>query len=150
MAGKRPTPIVRDTDALLKRGIEAVEFDRIEEAVGLLRQAAELEPVSHDIQLVLGIALMRALEMYPAVGAFEAAIAADPRSFFAHFRIAECYMRMGVPSRANEYLDRALEVSGSREQRDLVRQLRSLEAKVAPKRIWRPDFARMIRRRKPE
>ncbi len=148
MATKRPTPIVREADALLRRGIEAVEFDRIDEAVGVLRQAAEIAPESHDVQLVFGIALMRAMEMYQAIAAFEAAIALDPESFFAHFRLGEAYMRVGVPTRAKEYLNQALQVSKTPEQRKMVRELLSVEAKRSPLRAWRPDFSRLLRIKK--
>ena len=144
---KRPTPIVRDADVLLRRGIEAVEFDRIDEAVGLLRQATELAPESHDVQLVFGIALMRALEMSEAIAVFEAAIALNPRSFFAHFRIGEAYMRVGVPTRAKEYLHQALQLSTTKEQRDMVRQLLAIEGERAPRRAWRPDFSKLIGRK---
>ena len=41
LAMAKPTPIVRDADALLRRGIEALERERHEEAVVLLRQAVE-------------------------------------------------------------------------------------------------------------
>ena len=40
---KRPTPIVRDAQRLLVRGIDALERNHIDEAVGLLRQTVELE-----------------------------------------------------------------------------------------------------------
>jgi Tfp pilus assembly protein PilF len=150
MASKRPTPIVRDADTLLRRGMEALEFNRNEEAVGVMRQAAELAPDSHDVQLVLGLALMRSMELQEAIAAFEAAIAIDPQSFFAHFRIAEAYMRVGVPTRAKEYLDTAMQVSVTPEQRQMVRQLLSLEAKRAPTRVWRPDFSRLLKRNKPK
>lgn len=150
MANKRPTPIIRDADTLLSRGIEAVEFDRIDEAVGMLRQAAQLAPDSHDVQLVLGIALMRAIDLSGAIAAFETAIALEPGSFFAHFRIAEAYMRVGVPTRAKEYLNQAMQLSQTQEQRQMVRQLLSLEAKVAPRRAWRPDFSRLLGRQKPK
>ncbi len=150
MANKRPTPIVRDADALLLRGMEALEFNRIDEAVGVLRQAAELAPDSHDVQLIFGVALMRAMEMYPAIAALETAIALDPQSFFAHFRIAEAYMRMGVPSRAKEYLDTAMQISVTPEQRQMVRELASLEARRAPTRVWRPDFLTRLSKRTPK
>jgi len=150
MATKRPTPIIRDADALLARGIAAVEYDRIDEAVGVLRQAAELVPDSHDVQLVLGIALMRAINLSAAIAAFETAIGLDPKSFFAHFRIAEAYMRIGVPTRAKEYLSQAMQLSQTHEQRQMVRQLLSLEAKVAPRRAWRPDFSRLLGKPKPK
>ena len=150
MASKRPTPIVRDADALLSRGIEAVEFDRIDEAVGVLRQAAELAPDSHDVQLVLGIALMRAIDLSGAIAAFETAIALDPSSFFAHFRMGEAYMRVGVPTTAKTYLSEALQLSSSKEQRQMVRMLLSLEAKRAPRRVWRPDFSRLLGKKDPD
>ena len=149
MANKRPTPIVRDADVLLSRGIEAIEFDRIDEAVGLMRQAVELAPDSHDVQLVLGIALMRATDLSGAIAAFETAIALDPTSFFAHFRMGEAYMRVGVPTTGKSYLDEALQLSTSKDQRQMVRLLLSLEAKQAPRRAWRPDFSRLLGKKKP-
>jgi Flp pilus assembly protein TadD len=147
MANKRPTPIVRDVDALLERGIEAIEFDRIDEAVGVLRQAAELAPDSHDVQLVLGIALMRAIDLSGSIAAFETAIELQPKSFFAHFRIGEAYMRVGIPSTAKAYLSTALQLSASKEQRDMVRKLLSLESIRAPRRAWRPDFSKLVGRK---
>jgi tetratricopeptide (TPR) repeat protein len=150
MADKRPTPIIRDTDELLRRAIEAIEYNRIDEAVGLMRQAAQIAPDSHDIQLVLGLALMRAMEMGEAIAAFEAAIVLEPSSFFAHFRLGEAYLRVGVPIRARETLDRALQLSSSPEHRAMVRTIMSLEAKRSLGRVWRPDFSKILRRGKPE
>lgn len=147
MAYKRPTPIVRDAEALLARGIDAIEYDRIDEAVGVLRQAAGLAPNSHDVQLVLGIALMRTLDLSGAFAAFEVAITLQPRSFFAHFRMGEAYMRVGIPTRAKEYLSTALQLSAGKEQRDMVRKLLSLESARAPRRAWRPDFSKLVRRK---
>ncbi len=59
--GNRPTPIVRDAEALFRRGIEALERDRFEEANVLLKQAAQLTPQSSDVFLALGIAQTRLL-----------------------------------------------------------------------------------------
>ena len=115
--------------------------------MGVLRQAAELAPDSHDVQLVLGIALMRSIDLSGAIAAFETAIELQPRSFFAHFRMGEAYMRVGIPSRAKEYLGEALQMSTTREQRDMVRKLLSLEHARAPRRAWRPDFTKLVRRR---
>ncbi len=147
---RRPTPIVRDADVLLRRGMEAVEYGRIEEAVGMLRQASEIEPDSHDVFLVLGIALIRAVEMSEAIAALETAITLDPKSFYAHFRLAEAYLRVGVPTRGKEYLDQAMQLSESVEQRKMVRELLALDAKRGARRIWRPDFTKLLRRKGPE
>ncbi len=146
---KRPTPIVRDADALLRRGIEAVEYDRIDEAMGVLRQAAELAPESPEVMLVLGIALMRGMEMQQALSVLESAVTLAPDSFYPRFRLGECYMRIGVPTRAREELRVAMDLSKTAEERKLVRKLLSLEDARSSKRIWRPDFMSLGRRRKP-
>jgi tetratricopeptide (TPR) repeat protein len=144
-----PTPIVRDPDALLRRGIEALERERHEEAVVLLRQAVGVDGQSADGFLALGIALMRTQRMQEAMAALERAIELAPQAFFPRLRMAELYMRVGVPTRAKEELDRAMELSQSPEQRQMVRTLMSVEAQRAPKRIWRPDFTRLLKGRKP-
>jgi tetratricopeptide (TPR) repeat protein len=144
MVSKGPTPIVRDAAALLRRGIEELEFERIEEAVGLLRQAASLDAESHDIWLALGIALMRSLEIPEALGALEKAVELEPKSFFAHFRTAELYLRVGVPIRAREELRLAMDLSTSPEQRQMVRQLLRADDERNSRRIWRPDFSRLL------
>jgi uncharacterized protein HemY len=146
---KRPTPIVRDADALLRRGIEAVEYDRMEEAIGVLRQAADLAPRSPEVMLVLGIALMRGKEMQEAISVLETAAELAPDAFFPRFRLGECYLRVGVPTRAREELRIAMDLSTTSEQRQMVRKLLSIEDARSPQRIWRPDFLSLVRRRKP-
>jgi tetratricopeptide (TPR) repeat protein len=148
MAHKGPTPIIRDAEALLRRGIEELEFERIETAVGLLRQAAALDPELPYVWLALGIALMRAHEMHEALSALERAIAAEPDAFFPHFRLAELYLRIGVPTRAREELRRAMDLSASAEQRQMVRQLLKIDDQRNARRAWRPDFNRLLGRGK--
>src|SRR5215470_15870150 len=104
-----PTPIVRDAHGLLVRGIEALERDRIDEAVGLLRQAVELDARSFLGHLALGIALTKALEIPAAQQALETAISLEPENFYAHLRYAELYQRIGVPTRVKEELRAALD-----------------------------------------
>lgn len=142
-----PTPIVRDADALLRRGIEALEREHHEEAVVLLRQAVNLAPESEEGFLALGIALMRTMEMNQSMVALEQAIALAPRSFYPRLRMAELYMRIGVPTRAKEELKLAMDLSESAEQRQMVRTLMAVEASRAPKRAWRPDFSRLLKGR---
>ena len=59
----KPTPIIRDAEQLLRRGIDALEHDRFEEAAGLLKQAVDLAPESPMASLALGIALVRLLRI---------------------------------------------------------------------------------------
>ena len=150
LAMAKPTPIVRDADALLRRGIEALERERHEEAVVLLRQAVSLAEQSADGFLALGIALMRTMRMHEAMAALERAIALAPEAFYPRLRMAELYMRVGVPTRAKEEMVRAMDLSQSPEQRQMVRTLMAVDAERAPKRAWRPDFSKLMKRRKPK
>jgi tetratricopeptide (TPR) repeat protein len=144
VVGRKPTPIIRDAEQLLKRGIEALEHDRFEEAAGLLQQAVDLAPESPMASLALGIALVRLLRIPEATAAMENAIKLDPHAFYPHFRMAELYMRVGLVAQAEEELTRAMDLSANEYERRLVRELRALDRKRAPRRIWRPDFTRLL------
>lgn len=145
MAGKKPTPIIRDAEQLLRRGIDALEHDRFEEAAGLLQQAAELAPQASLAFLALGIALGRLLRINDAFEALETAAELDPVGFYPRFRLAELYMRLGLPLQGEEYLQRAMDLSTSDQQRRMIRELRASDRKRSPKRVWRPDFGRFWR-----
>ena len=150
MDPKRPTPIVRDAHALLVRGIDALERNHIEEAVGLLRQTVQLDAQSFYGHLALGIALTKALEIPAAQAALETAISLDPKSFYAHLRMAEMYQRVGVPTRAKEELQVALDLAQSREEKKIARDLLNAEERRNPRRAWRPDFTKLIRKAVPK
>jgi Tfp pilus assembly protein PilF len=147
MDHKRPTPIVRDAQVLLARGIDALERGHLEEAAGLLRQTVELDPQSFHGFLGLGIALTRLYEIPQAQKALETALALEPNNFYAHLRMAELHLRVGVPTRAREELQQAMDLSDTPEQRKIVRELQAIDAKRATRRAWRPDFS-FLRKRK--
>lgn len=147
---KRPTPIIRDVDTLLRNGIDLIERNRFEQAASLLSQAAGLQPDSTMIHLALGIALGRLLRIPEATAALERAAELDPGGFYPRYRLGELYLRIGVPIRAREELQRAMDLSTDSEQRKLVRELLALDAKREAKRAWRPDFSRLRKERKPE
>lgn len=146
MDGKRPTPIVRDAHALLVRGIDALERNRFDEAVGLLRQSVGLDSESFHAQLALGIALTKALEIPGAEEALETAIKLEPRNFYAHLRMAELFQRVGVPTRAKDELRIALDLAHTTEEKKIARDLLTAEARRDPRRAWRPDFAKLLGR----
>src|ERR1700746_370205 len=145
MDGKRPTPIVRDAHALLVRGIDALERNHIDEAVGLLRQTVQLDARSFYGHLALGIALTKALEIPEAERALDTAIRLEPRNFYAHLRMAELFHRVGVPTRMKEELQIALDLAETAEQKRIARDLLSSEERRNPRRAWRPDFSKLLR-----
>lgn len=144
MAGKRPTPIVRDTHTLLVRGIDALERNHVDSAVGLLRQSVELDPDSFFACLALGIALTKALEIPAAETALQQAMRLEPKNFWAHFRMAELYQRVGVTLKAKEAFQVALDLAETAEQRKAARDRIEAEQRREPGRAWRPDFSGLI------
>ena len=147
MDSKRPTPIVRDAHTLLARGIDALERNHIDEAVGLLRQTVELDAESFQGHLALGIALTKALEIPAAERALEIDVRLQPRNFYAHLRMAELYQRVGVPTRATEELQLALDLAPTSAERKIARDLLEAEQRRNVGRAWRPDFLRLSRGR---
>jgi Tfp pilus assembly protein PilF len=147
MDDKRPTPIVRDAQTLLVRGIDALERNHVDEAVGLLRQTVQLDAQSFYGHLALGIALTKALEIPAAERTLETAIRLEPKNFYAHLRMAELFHRVGVPTRMKDELQIALDLAQTAEQKKIARDLLSSEERRNPRRAWRPDFSRLLRGR---
>ena len=141
---KTPIPILRNAQMLLERGVEALERDRIEEAIGYLRQTVALDPRSFLGHLGLGIALTKALEIPEAQQALETALRLEPENFYAHLRSAELYQRIGVPTKAREELRAALDFARTTEEKKIARDLLGAERSREPRRAWRPDFSRLL------
>jgi Tfp pilus assembly protein PilF len=141
---RQPIPIVRDAEALLVRGIDALERNHVDEAVGLLRQTVQLDAQSFYGHLALGIALTKALEIPEAERTLETAIGLEPRNFYAHLRLAELFHRVGLPTRMREELQIALDLAETAEQKKIARDLLNSEERRSPRRAWRPDFSRLL------
>ena len=150
MDRKPATPIIRDAHSLLSRGIEALERERIDEAVGLLRQAVGLDARSFLGQLALGIAFTKALDIPAAQEALEIAVSLEPENFYVHLRTAELYHRIGVPGRVKEELRAALDFARTPEEKKMVRTLLALDQAREPRRAWRPDFRSLLRKGRPK
>lgn len=143
MAEKRPTPIVRDAHSLLVRGIDALERNHIDEAIALLRQTIDLDQRSFYGHLALGIALTKALKISEAERSLETAIELEPKNFYAHLRMAELYQRVGIPVKAKEKLQIALDCAKTSEEKSIARDLLSIEVHKDATRAWRPDFTKL-------
>ena len=150
MDGKRPTPIVRDAHSLLARGIDALERNHVDQAVVLLSQTVQIDTESFLGHLALGIALTKALDIPAAERALETAIRLQPRNFYAHLRMAELYQRVGVPKKAKEELQIALDFAETSAEKKIAREILAAEEHREPRRAWRPDFSGLLRRKRQE
>src|SRR6266853_1356119 len=91
-----------------------------------------------DVALRLGIVSMKLLEIPQAMCSLEEAVRLAPESFYPRLRLAELYMRVGVPTRAKEEIERAMELSETPEQRAMARKLLAVDAERSARRAWRP------------
>lgn len=142
----RSIPIIRDPEVLLVRGVELIERNHFEEAAGVLAQAVEIGPPSSMMFLAFGIALGRLLRIPEATEALEKAVELEPAGFYPRYRLGELYLRVGVPTKAREHLQLAMDLSSDPEQRKMVRELLASDDRRGSKRVWRPDFSRLFRR----
>ena len=83
---------------------------------------------------------MKLLEIPQAMCSLEEAVRLAPESFYPRLRLAELYMRVGVPTRAKEEIERAMDVSETPEQRAMARRLLAIDAERSARRAWRPNF----------
>ena len=70
----------------------------------------------------------------------------EPKNFYAHLRMAELFLRVGVPTRAKDELRLALDLAHGAEQKKIARDLLLAEERRDPRRAWRPDFSKMLSR----
>ncbi len=76
----------------------------------------------------------------------ETAIRLEPQNFYAHLRMAELFQRVGVPTKAKEELQIALDLAETAEQKKTARDLLTSEERRDARRAWRPDFSKVLRR----
>src|SRR5205823_6948940 len=108
----------------------------------------ELDAGSFYGHLALGIALTKALQIPAAEQALETAIRLEPKNFYGHLRMAELFQRVGVATRVKEELRIALDLAETSEQKKAARDLLESEKRRDPRRAWRPDFTRLLHKRK--
>ena len=151
MDGKRPTPIVRDAHSLLARGIDALERNHIDQAVGLLSQTVQIDAESFHGHLALGIALTKALDIPAAergTGDGHQSRTAKLLCSFADGRVVSA--RRSPKEGEGRVADRAgswREPPARRKSHAICSPPKSI---ATPRRAWRPDFAGLLGRKRRE
>jgi arylsulfatase A-like enzyme/Tfp pilus assembly protein PilF len=99
----------REFSATLSEALEAIDSERPEEAIRLLRPLAEKIPTHSLVHYHLGQAYLRLKDYPPAIGELEVALELSPRFSQARADLAEAYIRTGQPQRAAGLLREGLE-----------------------------------------
>jgi curved DNA-binding protein CbpA len=105
----RPAAEANRAETSFKRGMEAMQSNRHEEAIRLLAEAAMLSPREARYRAHYGHALIKqAKTRRMAEGELQAALSIDPDNTSYRVMLAELYQELGLRRRAQGELERAL------------------------------------------
>jgi tetratricopeptide (TPR) repeat protein len=99
-----------DAELLHKEGVAAVKQGRLDEAVGLFRQALEVRPDFVAAHHNLAVAFAKNKRFAQAVESFQRALRLSPGSVDAHGNLGLAYLEHGEPEQAVAHLSRAVEL----------------------------------------
>ena len=134
--------------ALRGRGLAYLQLKQWDRAAADFRAATQLLPEEADNWIDLGISLGMKHEVYQAIDAFEALLARQPGHVRGHLELGLLYLRLGVIPKGREQLQQALAGRPTLEQRRLIESLLHEQARLDPKRFYRPDFEALHRQRR--
>ena len=87
-----------------------------------LRECVELHPKVSDLRVLFGMALSVNLEAQDAMEELGEAVALDPNSFIAHFKMGELWMRLRVCEKAKNHTHQAALLAQNMAQAEMARR----------------------------
>jgi hypothetical protein len=92
------------------------------EIVNQLRECVALHPTVSDLRVVYGMALSVNLDAQQAMEELGEAVALDPNSFIAHFKMGELWMRLRVCEKAKDHTQYAATLAQNLAQAEMARR----------------------------
>lgn len=116
-------------------------------AMADFKAARALDP--GDPEAWLGEALCLAVtgDVYPAMEAFEALLVGHPEFVRGRIQAARFYFKLVVPAKGRAHLNAALAADPSADERREITAMMAEQEKLDRKRIYRPDFEALRRRK---
>jgi tetratricopeptide (TPR) repeat protein len=87
-----------------------------------LRECVALHPKVSDLRVVYGMALSVNLDAQQAMEELAEAVALDPNSFIAHFKMGELWMRLRVCEKAKNHTQQAALLAQNMAQAEMARR----------------------------
>jgi hypothetical protein len=87
-----------------------------------LRHAVAEDPEVAELRVLLGMVLCVNLEIQPAIEELRTAVCLAPRSFIAHLKMGELWMRLRVVDKADEHTHQAALLARNLAQSELARR----------------------------
>jgi Flp pilus assembly protein TadD len=97
-----------DATALYNLGMIYSDQRRLDQAVELLRQAAEIDPQNPHIFVAMGVAHARAEDFGAAIQSLHQAVQIDPDDTFAHQNLGACLLKQGDADEAAVHFRKSL------------------------------------------
>jgi len=121
-------------------GLAKLQSANAAEAVTLLSRTVELAPHFPEARIGLGLAFALTHNIYPAIDHLELAGKLDPKSFAAHYTLAQLNFKLRIPQKGYEASERALKCVSTLEQRKMLTELLKEERARERNGIARPWF----------
>lgn len=132
--------LCREAAQSIHEGIESLQVGDAKTAVAAFSKAIEYAPDFGGAHVFLGIANALTCNIYPAIDSLQRAAELEPKSFAAHYTMAQLSFKLRTPQKGYEAAERALKCVQTLEQRKMLTQLLRDEKARERNGISRPWF----------
>jgi DNA-binding response OmpR family regulator len=112
LSGKKPDrdpeSMTVEAERIFARAVETYKLGRVEEAVALLEQAIQLDPLSYRLRYHLALIVGRNGDLFRAIQELEASLQLNPSSFAVLKNLAVLYQQAGFKRKSIEMWERAI------------------------------------------
>jgi tetratricopeptide (TPR) repeat protein len=126
-----PAAVANELDDSLTRAREAVEANRLNDALKWFQKAAAIAPSDATLHIKVGVVAVAIDQYSVALKAFEKALEVDPRNTDALFNSGKLLAALGRNKDALPHLEKALKLSGN----DMATHMELISVLIALKRF---------------
>lgn len=134
--------------ALQGRGFARLQLKEWSSAQADFKAAKDLNPDDAEHWIGWGMSLALSNQIYPAIDAFEALLARQPRYVRGHVQLGLLYFKIGVIAKGREQLQKALTLRPTLDERRVIESTLSEQDKLDRRRYYRPDFEALRKKKR--
>jgi DNA-binding response OmpR family regulator len=112
LSGKKtdrdPESMAAEAERAFARSVESYKLGRVEEAISLLEQAIQFDPLSYRLHYHLALIVGRNGDLFRAIQELEASLQLNPSSFAVLKNLAVLYQQAGFKRKSIEMWERAI------------------------------------------
>ena len=119
----QPAPLSSEVEAYLQAGIAAYKQGRLDEAIGLLQQGIDVDPLAYKVHFHLGLLYGKRGQLYDGIQELETALSLRSDFFPALKNLAVLYQNAGFRNKAIEMWERCLAAAPDEETRENIKRM---------------------------